>query len=111
MNASLYSQACRTEGFFTEEESALLMRAISDASDDAWMLEIGSYKGLSTLFALSVLRPGQHWIIIDAFRTAAKYSGHSVFHLLDTVGQQNVSISSLTVTTVFSAWLKTWLPE
>lgn len=92
IDQTLYETALRTEGFFAEEEALLLMRAVAQAAAEAWFLEVGSYRGRSTLFALSVLRPSQQWVVVDKFVTAAKYSGHSYLLLQSSLGQRNVTI-------------------
>ena len=101
IDETLYRRALETEGFFTEDEALLLMRTISKAPCEAWLLEIGSYKGRSTLFALSVLLATQRWVIVDKFVNAAKYAGHSFLLLLSSIAQSNVSILPMTL---FDAW-------
>jgi hypothetical protein len=93
----LYDQALRTEGVFTEQEAQFLIRAVSEAADDAVMLEVGSYFGRSTLFALSVLGPRQRWIIVDSFRTAAAYKGHSYWSLRETISHPRAEILPMTL--------------
>lgn len=96
-DAKLYQQALRTDGFFTEQEARFLIRAVSEAADDAVMLEVGSYFGRSTLFALSVLGPRQRWIVVDSFRTAAAYKGHSYWSLRETIAHPGAEILPMTL--------------
>jgi predicted O-methyltransferase YrrM len=81
VNRSLYLKAQETDGFFDVMEADFLIRTIHMMPGSAHMLEIGSYKGRSTLFALSALTKAQTWIVVDAFRTAAAYSEHSFWDL------------------------------
>jgi methyltransferase family protein len=93
----LYEQALQTEGFFSEEEGRFLIRAVSEAPDDAVMLEIGSYFGRSTLFALSAVGPRQRWLIVDSFRCAAAYSGHSYWSLLERIVHPRAALLPMTL--------------
>lgn len=93
----LYQKALETEGFFNEEEAQLLMRAISQVSSKAKMLEIGSYYGRSTLFALAALNSEQRWVVVDSFRSAAAYSGHSFWKLHNHVADSRIIILPMTL--------------
>lgn len=93
----LYAQALQTEGFFSEEEGQFLIRAVSEVPDDAVMIEIGSYFGRSTLFALSAVGPQQRWLIVDSFRCAAAYSGHSYWTLLERIPHPRAAILPMTL--------------
>jgi predicted O-methyltransferase YrrM len=55
VDPQLYSRACAVEGYFTESEASLLIRAIRTAGPSPVYLEIGSFRGRSTLFALSAM--------------------------------------------------------
>jgi predicted O-methyltransferase YrrM len=93
----LYGRAVKTEGFFDLGEADLLMQTVIDAPDDAKMLEIGSYYGRSTLFALSVLGANQRWVVVDSFRDAASYSGHTFWKLAETLSDPRVSLLPMTL--------------
>lgn len=93
---SLYQKAMQTEGFFSEGEASLLIASIAAAGKSALMLEIGSYLGRSSLFALSALSEGQRWLIVDSFRTAAAYRDHS-FWLLDAALERFATILPCTL--------------
>lgn len=97
INRVLYRRAVKTNGFFEKKEASLLMRAVMKASDEAVMLEIGSYFGRSTLFALSALKKNQRWIIVDSFREAASYSGHSFWKLTEALSDKRISLLPMTM--------------
>jgi predicted O-methyltransferase YrrM len=97
INRALYRRAVKTNGFFSKKEAALLMRAVMKASDEAVMLEIGSYFGRSTLFALSALKKSQRWVIVDSFREAASYSGHSFWKLTESLSDERITLLPMTI--------------
>ena len=78
----MLARAEQTDGFFGRDEADFLMDAVASAPDGAAILEIGSYKGRSTLFLLAAMRPGQSLYSVDSFRTAAAYAGHSYSSLI-----------------------------
>jgi predicted O-methyltransferase YrrM len=101
INPKLYERALNTEGFFEVEEATLLMKAVTMMPSEAIMLEIGSYYGRSTLFALSALSPDQRWVVVDSFRDAASYSGHSFWKLAQTLTDNRISLLPMTLQNAF----------
>jgi predicted O-methyltransferase YrrM len=84
----LYARACSIEGYFTEAEASLLMRAIQSAGHVPTYLEIGSFRGRSTMFALSAMPREGALVVVDAF----VYGGHSPAELKVTLADPRVSI-------------------
>jgi predicted O-methyltransferase YrrM len=78
---ALYHNAITTAGFFSENEASLLIDSVAMAGEGALMLEVGSFMGRSTLFALSAISDSQRWIVVDSFQSAAAYTGHSFWQL------------------------------
>lgn len=78
----LLARAENTEGFFDRDEADFLMDAVTSAPADAAILEVGSYKGRSTLFLLAAMGPGQRLFSVDSFRVAGAYAGHSYSSLI-----------------------------
>jgi predicted O-methyltransferase YrrM len=97
----LYERALATDGFFAETEAQLLISSIAGSPDDALMLEIGSYKGRSTLFAMSALRHRQRWMVVDSFSERAAYSGHSFWTLDQTLGR-SITVIPTTIVEAFA---------
>lgn len=79
------------------DEAELLMRTIEQAPADATILEIGSFQGRSTLFGLAAAGPGQLWISVDSFRTAAAHAGHSYRGLVEHVGDSRHLVLPMTL--------------
>jgi predicted O-methyltransferase YrrM len=83
----LLARAENTDGFFGRDEADFLMDVVTSAPADAAILEVGSYKGRSTLFLLAAMGPGQRLFSVDSFRVAAAYAGHSysslITHIVD----------------------------
>jgi predicted O-methyltransferase YrrM len=97
IDPSLYEKALSTPGFFAESEADFLIENVLKLSPDGSMLEIGSFFGRSTLFALSALQPEQSMMVVDNFRVAAAYSGHSFQQLKTWVADPRVTILPLTL--------------
>lgn len=96
-----WQRALRTEGFFDEEEAALLANVILSSPPDAVILEIGSYRGRSTQFAVSALGPHRCLIAIDAFVETSSYHGHRLETLADVLrNDPRVRVLQGTVTQV-----------
>ncbi len=93
----IYQRASDTEGYFSEEEADLLIRSIVKASASATMLEIGSYQGKSTLFALSALSINQQWIVLDNFRQTPTYAGHSYWKLQNHIADARIQILPMSI--------------
>jgi hypothetical protein len=88
VDRALYDAACAVEGYFATAEADLLIRAIQSAGTEPTYLEIGSFRGRSTMFALSAL-PRQGRIVgVDAFI----YNHHSPSELRATLNDPRVSI-------------------
>lgn len=96
-DAALYRKALDTTGFFSEEEAGLLMHTVARASPTASMLEIGSFHGRSTIFALAALGAEQRWVVVDNFRVAAAYHGHSLWALHHHLADPRVLILPMTL--------------
>ena len=88
VDPDLYARACAIEGYFTEQEASLLCRAIQTAGRPPVYLEVGSFRGRSTMFALSALPPEGRVIAVDAF----VYSDHSAAELRATLQDGRVSV-------------------
>jgi predicted O-methyltransferase YrrM len=91
------ARAEQTDGFFAREEADFLMDTVTSAPDGASILEVGSYKGRSTLFLLAAMRPGQRLFSVDSFRTAASYAGHSYSSLLTHVNDPRHHLLPMTL--------------
>jgi predicted O-methyltransferase YrrM len=98
-----YERACATEGYFSEAEARLLMRAIQAAGECATYVEIGSFRGRSTLFALSVLPPCGRIVAVDAFI----YAEHSPEELRTTLADPRISVLTGTIATNWSSLAST----
>jgi len=93
----LLARAENTDGFFGRDEADFLMAAVTSAPPDAAILEVGSYKGRSTLFLLAAMGPGQRLFSVDSFREAAAYSGHSYSSLITHVGDPRQHLLPMTL--------------
>jgi predicted O-methyltransferase YrrM len=93
LNSTTYQRACVTEGYFSEGEARLLIRAIQSAGSSPTYVEIGSFRGRSTLFALSALPPGGRVVAVDAFI----YAEHSPAELRTTLDDPRVTVLEGTI--------------
>lgn len=82
----LLERAKQTDGFFELDEAEYLASLVTCVSPHGSLLEVGSYRGRSTLFLLAAMGPAQRLFSVDSFRTAASYAGHSYPALLAHVG-------------------------
>src|ERR1700691_3295238 len=94
---SMIARAEQTDGFFASDEADFLMDAVGSAPDDAAILEVGSYKGRSTLFLLAAMRTEQRLFSVDSFRTAASYAGHSYSSLIGHVNDPRHHVLPMTL--------------
>jgi len=69
INQEIYQKAVQTQGWFSEEEAGLLIHHVQSAPKSANFLEIGCYKGRSTLFFLSAMTEKQLLVSVDPFWT------------------------------------------
>lgn len=88
VDPGLYRRACATEGYFTLNEASLLIRAIQSSGPSPTYLEIGSFRGRSTMFALAAMPRLGRVISVDAF----VYAEHSPAELRATLSDPRVSI-------------------
>lgn len=88
-----YRRALSIEGYFTEGEATLLMRAIQNSGPDPRYLEIGSFRGRSTMFALAALTDRGTAVAVDAF----VYAEHSPEELRTTLSDTRVSVLEGTI--------------
>lgn len=93
VHAEFYARARAIEGYFTEREASLLIRAIQSAGSSPTYLEVGSFRGRSTLFALAAMPPMGRVIAVDAFI----YAEHSPAELRATLDDPRVLIFDGTV--------------
>lgn len=93
----MLARAEQTDGFFDRDEADFLMDSVASAPDGAAILEVGSYKGRSTLFLLAAMRTGQRLFSVDSFRTAASYAGHSYSSLIDHVNDPRHHLLPMTL--------------
>lgn len=88
VDPGLYRRACATEGYFTLNEASLLIRAIQSSGPSPTYLEIGSFRGRSTMFALAAMPRLGRIISVDAF----VYAEHPPSELRATLSDPRVSI-------------------
>lgn len=97
VNRRLYEKALATEGFFSVEEADLLIRSINNIPSAGLVLEVGSYRGRSALFALAALHGRQRLVVVDSFRTAGSYAGHSYWELLGHLDDARACVLPMTL--------------
>lgn len=73
----IYRLALQTPGFFEIDEAQRLMAAVASLDPGRSVLEIGAFKGRSTLFGLSALGQGNEWFSVDTFRQGAGCHDHT----------------------------------
>lgn len=93
VDPNLRARASATEGYFTEREAELLMRALQSAGPSPTYLEVGSFRGRSSLFALAAMPPDGQVVAVDAFI----YAEHSPSELHSTLEDPRVRIYEGTV--------------
>jgi hypothetical protein len=93
VDTALYARASKIEGYFTEKEAVLLMRAVQSSGVSPTYLEIGSFRGRSSMFALAAMPPAGRFIGVDAFI----YAIHSPPELKATLDDPRVQICEGTV--------------
>lgn len=103
LDATLYEQALTTEGFFSPVEASLLIRLVKAAGSACRLLEVGSYRGRSTLFGLAALATDGELVAVDAFVDAASYRGHTAEELRLRIRDPRLRIVSGTLTTAWHA--------
>lgn len=103
VDRALYEQALATEGFFSSAEASLLIRVVNGAGAGCRYLEVGSYRGRSTLFGLSGLAADGELVAVDAFVEAAGYRGHTREEIRSRIGDDRLRLISGTLTTVWNA--------
>lgn len=89
----LYDRADTIEGYFTLSEADLLIRAIQSAGPTPTYLEVGLFRGRSTMFALAALPTEGRLIAVDAF----VYAEHSPAEVRGTLNDPRVRILEGTV--------------
>lgn len=99
----LYEQALATEGFFSPVEASLLTRLVNDAGSGCRFLEVGSYRGRSTLFGLAGLAEDGELVSVDAFIDGASYRGHTAEALRLRIQDPRLRIIRGTLTTAWHA--------
>src|SRR5512133_841955 len=97
LDANIYQKGVQTEGFFAEDEAQLLIKVTATLSPNSNILEVGSYKGRSSLFILSAMTPDQHLFSVDSFPEAAAYSEHSLYQLHKHLDDKRVIILPTTL--------------
>ena len=89
------------EGFFDVVEGEFLCQLVTEAPESGNLLEVGSFKGRSSKFALSAMSSLQTLTCVDVFRDAASYSGHSYRGLLSTLADPRVRLLPMTLRSAY----------